>query len=208
MPHSPFFEDVRETVEGLGGLFNAHTHLDRANTLEDGYVDHGRVSVLKSSHISLQKKHALIQTVHDGPAYDSENLRRRVSETVELMIDAGTRRVDTMVDVTPDRVGTSALEAVQTYAKTVSEQIDVRAAAYTPLGFADAEPERWDVFEKGAKIADFIGALPEADDTDDYPGHIGFDEHCRRVLELAKTENKLLHCFPYQRLPFLGSHTC
>lgn len=196
---SPFYDTLRARIAELGGMHNAHLHLDRANTLDDGYVDHGRLRVLESSHISLQRKHALIASVHDGPAYDADDLRRRLGEATEVMVAAGTRRADTMVDVTADRVGTGALERVQAFAAEQAGRIDIRAAAYSPLGFADAEPERWRVFEAGARRADFIGCLPEADDTDDYPGHIGFDEHCARMLDLARREGKMLHVHTDQR---------
>ena len=190
---SPFYEDLRARISALGGMHNAHLHLDRANTLSDGYVDHGRVQVLKSSHISLQKKHALIRTVHEGPAYDTDDIDRRVRETIDVMVRCGTSLADTMVDVTPDRVGTAALDQIMSIAQDVSEKITVRAAAYTPLGFKDSEPERWRIFEEGVDRANFIGSLPEADDIQDYPDNIGFEEHCVRVLDLAKRTGKMLH---------------
>ena len=196
---SPFYDVLRRRAAELGGLHNAHLHLDRINTLDDGYVDHGRVRVLESSHISLQEKHKLIASVHDGPAYDEADLRRRLAEGTEVMVEAGTRLADTMVDVTDDRVGTSALEIVQDFAAAQAGRITIRAAAYSPLGFTDAEPGRWRVFEEGARRADFIGCLPEADDTDDYPGHIGFEEHCVRMLDLARREGKMLHVHTDQR---------
>lgn len=180
-------------MDRLGGYFNAHVHLDRANTLDDGYVDHGRVRVLESSHISLQEKHKLIASVHEGPAYDEADLRRRVTETLDHMVEVGTRVVDTMVDVTPDRVGTSALEIIQDIARDYADKITLRAASYTPLGFRDDEPVRWEVFEKGVEMADFIGALPEADDVNDYPANIGFEENCVRMHDLAKRSGKMLH---------------
>ncbi len=190
---SPFFEKLRAEVARLGGYHNAHTHLDRANTLDDGYVDHGRLRVLESSHISLQQKHKLIATVHEGPAYDAGNLDRRIRETLDIMVAAGTRRVDTMVDVTPDRVGTSALTLMQAIAEDYADRIELQAAAYTPFGFRDDMPAQWDVFEQGVKQADFIGCLPEADDVTDYPGHIGFNEHCTRMHDLARRSGKMLH---------------
>lgn len=177
----------------LGGFHNAHTHLDRANTLDDGYVDHGHLRVLESSHISLQQKHKLISSVHDGPAYELPDLERRVRATLDHMVAVGTRRVDTMVDVTPDRVGLSALDTVQAIARDYADRIEVQAAAYTPFGFRDDMPAQWEVFERGVAQADFIGCLPEADDTDDYPGHIGFDEHCTRMYDLARQSGKMLH---------------
>lgn len=190
---SPFYDTFRAEMERLGGYHNAHVHLDRANTLDDGFVDHGRVRVLESSHISLQKKHKLIASVHEGPAYDPENLGARVRATLDIMDEVGTRLVDTMVDVTPDRVGTSALEQIMGIARDYGTRMEVRAAAYTPLGFRDDEPERWRVFEAGVKLADFIGCLPEADDTDDYPDNIGFEEHCVRMVDLARRSGKMLH---------------
>jgi len=78
-------------------------------------------------------------------------------------------------------------------------QIDLRIAAYSPLGFEDAEPQRWDLLVEGARSADFLAALPEADDTAEYPTHIGFYEHCRRFLVLAKQLNKPLHVHVDQR---------
>ncbi len=42
-----------------------------------------------------------------------------------------------------------------------------------------------------ARIADFIGTLPERDAR---PGHIGFNEHFRRIIEFAnKMEYKEVH---------------
>ncbi len=190
---SPFYDRLAEAVDALGGYHNAHVHLDRANTLDDGFVDHGRVRVLESSHISLQKKHKLIASVHEGPAYDPDNLEARVRGVLDHMVEVNTRRVDTMVDVTPDRVGTSALEIMQGIAKDYGNRIELRAAAYTPLGFRDDQPERWEVFERGVAKADFIGCLPEADDVDDYPDNIGFEEHCVRMHDLARRSGKMLH---------------
>lgn len=190
---SPYYDRFAALVADLGGYHNAHVHLDRANTLDDGFVDHGRLRVLDSSHISLQQKHKLIATVHEGPAYDTDNLEARVRATLDIMVDVKTRLVDTMVDVTPDRVGTSALETIQRIAREYADKIEVRAAAYTPFGFRDDEPVRWDTFETGVEMADFIGCLPEADDRPDYPSHIGFEEHCRRMHDLAKRTGKMLH---------------
>ena len=190
---SPFYADLAQHIAQLGGMHNAHIHLDRANTLSDGYVDHGRVQVLESSHISLQKKHALIRTVHEGPAYDAPDLDRRARETIDVMIAANTRLADTMVDTTADRVGTNALSQLMALAAEMRDQIQIRCAAYTPLGFKDREPDRWRIFEEGVKLADFIGSLPEADDILDYPDNIGFEEHCTRMLDLVTRTGKLLH---------------
>jgi cytosine/adenosine deaminase-related metal-dependent hydrolase len=196
---SLFYIAVEKAVRHLGGFHNAHLHLDRAHTLDVGFVDHGNLEVLESSHISLQKKHALIRTVHESAAYERGNLLARVDMTTQEMIGCNTRLADTMIDVTADRVGTDALDWVNEYKETKAAQVQIRTASYTPVGFDDSAPERWDVFEKGVAKADFIGSLPEADDRGDYPSNIGFEEHCRRMLELCQKTGKMVHVHTDQR---------
>jgi len=197
---NPFYRRLEEVIAARGGMLNAHLHLDRYGTLDDRYlagVDH---RILASSHVSLKKKHSLIGALHEGPAYEPRDLRARVDEALDHMVACNTRRADTLVDVTADRVGLSALEVLTEIKQARAGEIDLRVGAYTPLGFRDSEPERWEVFEQGARRADFLAALPEADDVDDYPEHIGFEESCRRVLALARELGRPLHVHTDQRV--------
>ena len=196
---TPFFRTFDRHVRELGGMHNAHLHLDRAGILDARYFAGNGHDVLGNSHVSLHHKHHLIHTIHEGPAYDTDDLTRRVDECLDEMIACGTRRADTLVDVTADRVGLGALHTLQRMQKERAGELDLRVAAYTPLGFTDREPERWEIFAEGAAQADFIAGLPEADDTAEYPDHIGFDEHCRRILELATRLGKMLHVHTDQR---------
>lgn len=180
-------------------MHNAHLHLDRIDTFDDRYVANSNHRISEDFYVSLQKKHSLINNLHAGPAYEPEDLTGRVSASLDLMEGCNTSRADTMIDVTADRVGTSALELMLDIKHRRANQIDLRLAAYSPFGFKDSEPHRWDVFVQGTLMADFIGCLPEADDLDDYPDHIGFDEHCRRMLELAGAQGKMLHVHTDQR---------
>ena len=199
MFNSVFYDKFRQQVLSHGGYHNAHLHLDRAYSLESGTTDTDQVNVLKKSYISLQKKHALIASIHEGPAYDEENLRANLQAVIEDLIKANTRVADTMVDVSADRVGLDALNIVNEQSQKLADKISVRTAAYTPFGFKDSNPEMWEVFEEGVKKSDFIGSLPEADDKDSYPDHIGFEEHCVRMLDLARREGKMLHVHTDQR---------
>lgn len=199
MRTTSFYQRLYDEIDLLGGLHNAHLHLDRANTLADGLVDAGRFKVLENSHVSLQKKHSLISTIHAGPAYDSASLRCRFKEIVGQLIECRTRRADSMIDVCDDRTGLEVLSLAKTESQAFKQNIDLRFAAYSPFGFKDSEPARWDVFEAGAHAADFIGALPEADDKDDYPENIGFEEHCLRTLDLARRLGKSIHVHTDQR---------
>ena len=115
------------------------------------------------------------------------------------MVAVHTVRADTMVDCTADRVALSALETLAGVKRAREREIDFRLGAYSPFGFRDDEPERWEVMVEGARRADFIGCLPEADDLADYPGHIGFGEHLRRILELGRDLGKMIHVHTDQR---------
>jgi cytosine/creatinine deaminase len=195
----PFYAALANATARLGGAFNAHLHLDRYGTLDEGYFATVPHRVLHSSHVSLKVKHSLIGSIHAGPAYEREDLRRRVGECLDTMVAAGTVRADTMVDVTADEVELRALDWLHEIRREWADRITLRLAAYSPFGFRDDEPQRWDVYREGARRADFLGCLPEADDTDDYPAHIGFTEHCRRVLELAQELAVPVHVHTDQR---------
>jgi len=85
--NTSFYSSLRGEVSKFGGYHNAHLHLDRAYTLDNGFVDSGKLQVLENSHISLQKKHALIATVHEGPAYSEDNLRKRLQLVTNDLIN-------------------------------------------------------------------------------------------------------------------------
>lgn len=196
---TPFFKELEKAMIKMGGGFNAHLHLDRYGTLDPRYMAHCDHKILDNSHISLHRKHSLITRIHSGPAYEESDLRRRVNEALEMMVATGTRRADTMVDVTNDGLGMSAMKLLIDIKEQWKGDIDLRVAAYSPFGFRDDDPERWSLFCEATDVADFIGALPEADDTDEYPEHIGFTEHCRRILELGKKHGKSVHVHTDQR---------
>lgn len=190
---TPYFSELHNTIQGHGGYFNAHLHLDRAGTFFPT-VDMLRAKgVLDGASLTLAGKHALIPMVHGSPLYDPDKLYARVEPFVIEMIGIGTRRADTVIDTTPDRVGMTALETLAKLKHAHSDQIDLRIGAYSPMGFRDDEMERWALFDEGAAIADFIGLLPERDDKADYPAHIGFEESCRRAIALADKLGKNIH---------------
>ncbi len=196
---SPFYRQLAEEVRALGGYWNAHIHLDRAGTMAERYWSATGLRVTDTSFISLHEKHRLIYAVHQGPAYEVADLRARAEEHLEVMVGVGTRRVDTLSDVTADRVGLTALETLLQVKSEWADRIDLRVAAYSPLGFPLNEPQRWELFLEGAARADFISALPEADELSEYPSHMGFEEHCRRMLAVSADLGKMIHVHTDQR---------
>ncbi|HOX08616.1 MAG TPA: hypothetical protein PK280_19635 [Planctomycetota bacterium] len=190
---TPFFTHLRSSVAGLGGFYNAHLHMDRSGTLE---FERDLAGV---SHLALATKHGLIPKIHASPAYDPEKLRTRMNWYLDAMIAAGATRAATTVDVTADRVGLSALEVFLQLKNERQGQMRLEIGAYSPLGYTDAEPQRWTLLERAADMADFIGSLPERDDRRDYPDHLGFREHCRRMIALSLRTGKSLHVHVDQR---------
>lgn len=176
-----FYDVLYDRVSSLGGYHNAHLHLDRSHTLDIADQSTGQ----NAAHSALSHKHSLISNIHNGHWYDPEILAHRLNKSLDEMIACNTRRADSVIDVTADGLGLQALQTTLAIAKERAAEIDLRAAVYSPLGFRDDAPERWALFEQGAAIADFIGCLPERDDKTDYPDHIGYEQSCSRMLDLA-----------------------
>lgn len=190
---SPYFEQLHDRMVELGGLYNAHLHLDRSGTLDATRAILAERERGRESQLSLTAKHSLIPAIHASPCYDRGSLVERVNGFLDRMVEAGTTRAATVVDTTADRVGLGGIEAFLGMKRERAGSLDLEIGAYSPLGFRDDEPERWELLESGARLADFIGLLPERDDRRRYPEHIGFEECCRRGLRLAADLGKPLH---------------
>ena len=186
-------------IDQNGGMHNAHLHLDRAGTLDEKYLESIGHRILDTSHISLHKKHSLITNIHSGIAYQELDFKARVNSFIDDMIAVNTNRADTLVDITPDGLGLNAFNWMREVKLERANEIDLHLGVYSPMGFENAHPEAWELIEEAAQYADFLAALPEADDTNEYPSHIGFYEHCRRFLQLAKSYNIPLHVHTDQR---------
>lgn len=139
-----FYRSLYDVVEGLGGLFNAHLHLDRAGTLARGF---------SAAHAPLTHQHARIPELHSSAELERERIAKRAAAFPDGMIAVGTRRADTFTDVTLDNVGLSSLETLLELERARADEIDLRIGAYSPLGFTDAEPERFALLREGARRA-------------------------------------------------------
>ncbi|HLC70927.1 MAG TPA: hypothetical protein VJI32_02910 [Candidatus Nanoarchaeia archaeon] len=185
-----FYQRLHEAVTRHGGIVNAHLHLDRASTLDSKYLAHVGIDPLQASSLPLSVKQDLTGDLHRGPAYEREDLMRRMGEQLNDLITAGTRKAYSFIDVTADNVRTTAFEIALTLKKEKKNSLDFYVGAYPIFGFKDDEPQRWDLFEQAAHSADFLGTLPERDAR---AGHIGYDEHIRRTLALAHKLQKPIH---------------
>jgi cytosine/adenosine deaminase-related metal-dependent hydrolase len=185
-----FEEEVRGAVRNFGGWVNAHSHPDRAYTMEPEFFEHADMDPLEIPYYPLPVKQHTTGVLHEGPAYSKKSLRDRIERLLKVSIGYEVRRIDGCIDTTGDCVGLSALEVAWELKKEYVEKIDFRVGVYPIFGFKDDMPKRWDVFANGAQFSDFIVTLPERDAR---PGHIGFNEHFRRVMELANKLHKPVH---------------
>lgn len=192
---NPFASELRQRITANGGLFNAHLHLDRAGTLD-------LVTRLKGSPSwaeRLEQKHHLIELVHQSEGYSDEALLQRALYYTQLMADCGSTTAETFIDVSVDCIGLRAAHQFAQARDAFREKINLRLGAYNPLGFYRGELHAVQLLEKSLETCDFIGALPERDDTDKYPDHIGFEESCIMQYELALKHGCEFHAHVDQR---------
>ncbi|MES2981929.1 MAG: hypothetical protein V4727_06420 [Verrucomicrobiota bacterium] len=145
------------------------------------------------SHISIAAKHGLIPLIHGSGAFSEKRFNERMESVLRMMIESGTTRADTLVDLASTTLGTTTFERFLELKARFNGEIDIQLGAYCPLGFRDDDPARWQLVNDTAVRADFIGALPERDDKRMYPEHIGFPESVRRILDLSNRSGKPVH---------------
>lgn len=194
---SPYDRTLLEGVVALGGFYNAHGHLDRADTLDDIYLSHMGMSTMEAASMPLSVKQQLTGYLHTGPAYTEEDLRARMSRVIERQIAYGATSFDTCIDVTPDigEDGMLAWRISGELQKEFTSRIKIRRAPNPIFGFKH-ETERWEVYRKAAASADYLSGLPEKDDFSDVSqrdGRVGFKQHMRMVLELGCELHKEVH---------------
>jgi len=186
-----FEADLRRLVRAKGGSINAHAHLDRAETLDKRYLAHVGIDPMEASAYPLGVKQNLTGDLHRGPAYEKEDLVKRMSGLLKAMArDFDVRQVYSLIDTTADNVGREAFDVALELKEGLREEIGFCVGSYPIFGFKDSEPDRWKVFEEASRDADFLGALPERDEKE---GHIGYKEHLRRILYLAAELGKPVH---------------
>jgi cytosine/adenosine deaminase-related metal-dependent hydrolase len=183
-----------QEVMAVGGFFNAHAHLDRADTLDALFLDHIHTSPLEASLLPLRVKQNVVGDLHRGEAYRPKKMMSRMSHTLERLIGCGTRRVDTCIDATTG-VGLRAIEIALKLKRKFAGRIEIRIAPNPIFGFKDGT-DRWEIFQQAAQQTDYLSALPEKDDFVselNRDGKIGFRAHIQRVMELGCRLQKEVH---------------
>lgn len=180
--------DLENTaVKTFGGWVNAHSHLDRANTFDPQFFSHVNVNPTEAASFSLRAKQDLTGNLHDGLAYQSENLHQRMKIELERAIALGTKEIISFIDVSPD-IGLKAIEIAARLREELKPRIVFKIAAYPIFGIS--KPDRWEIFNESIATADLLGGLPSRDARE---GGIGPDESLRRMILLAQEQGKEIH---------------
>src|SRR3989344_2592252 len=99
---SPYDIIFLEEVQKHGGFNNAHTHMDRGDTLDDKYLRHINTTPLRAASLPLRAKQNLTGDLHRGLAYTEEDLRERMGRLIKRVIGYGTTLTKSCIDTTPD----------------------------------------------------------------------------------------------------------
>lgn len=153
-----FISELTKQITRRGGLFNAHLHLGRANTIER----------MSDAHVSLDEKHLKIKEVYRSSA-SCDSALPRISSCVEELIGNDTRRADTCVDIL-DEIGLDSLKIFIALREKYKNTIDLRLGAYSPYQIT---PVIYELLCEAAKDVDFICSLP--------------DEHRDFIRDIEKT---------------------
>lgn len=194
---SEYDRDILTHVYQNNGFYNAHAHIDRADTLADVYLRHIGTTPMEASFLPLSVKQNIVGDLHKGVAYSKENLYMRMARVIEKQIALGTTRLDTCIDATPDlpEDGLLAVHIALDLKNQFEKKIKIRIAPNPIFGFKEGTP-RWDVYQRAAEKCDFLSLLPEKDDYEnsiDRNGKIGFREHIRMGVDLACKLKKEVH---------------
>ncbi|MEK7658608.1 MAG: hypothetical protein AAB352_01965 [Patescibacteria group bacterium] len=186
-----------EETQKYGGFNNAHTHLDRGDTLPGEYLKHINITPLEAAALPLKAKQNLTGYLHTGLAYTEADLRQRMAHLIERLISYGTTRVASCIDATPDiqEEGQLAVRVALELKQQFSDKIKIEIAPNPIFGFKEGTA-RWEVFANAAEKCDFLSALPEKDDFSDFAkrdGRVGFRNHLRMVIGLACQLKKEVH---------------
>ncbi len=182
---------LENKVKELGGWLNAHTHLDRANTISRHFLSHMNIEPLEAASLSLRVKQNLVGYLHTGLAYQPENLYERMKKELERAIILGTREIVSFIDATPD-IGLTAINEAAKLREEFKEKIKLRIAISPIFGFKNPkeDPDRWEIYKAAAEISDVLGGLPSRDEG---KGRIGFDSHVKMVIQLGQELGKEAH---------------
>lgn len=187
-PLSEYDKLILGKIKMYGGAINAHSHLDRANTIDNKPFAHFGIDPIDASALSLKEKQNLTGELHKGISYEHENLYTRIRKLIAMYIRLGYQEVVSFIDTTPD-IELTAIDQALKVKEEFKDKIDFKVASSPIFGFKKPkiDPSRLELFKAASQKADIIGALPEKDDK---PTRIGYDGHVIEALKIGIEEHK------------------
>ncbi|MCX6810030.1 MAG: hypothetical protein NTZ65_04805 [Candidatus Berkelbacteria bacterium] len=167
-------------------MIDAHVHLDRARTADDGCWKHTGRSVREVRESSLALKQQAVGDLHNGPAYKPDELYARMQGILEEKI-TGEKEVWACTDTSPD-IGLVAFDAALKLRAELAPELDLKVGAYPIFGFKTVGSDRYELICEAAKRAQFLVGLPERDCAPEHT--VGFDGHLQLLFKIAH-ENHL-----------------
>lgn len=169
-----------------------HLHLCRAGTARSENFAHRGLSLTDVYNMSLQGKQDVVGYLHDGPAYKTDELKRRMAGILTAKSKAGEEEFWTPIDTSPD-VGLAPLRIAN---ELKAEFPGLKTGIYPIFGFCSTTDglARYELIVEACNegLGDFICGLPERDGRE---GHEliaerwncrnGFDAHVKILLELG-----------------------
>jgi cytosine/creatinine deaminase len=192
MPLSEYDSELLKVVKQAGGFENAHTHFDRASTLDPKYLQHSGINPIEGAVLPLRVKQNLTGDLHKGLAYTPADLELRMEREIERQIRMMTRKVISFIDATPNLAedGLVAINVARKLKEKYEGKIDFQIAVSPIFGFKNDKSNRWLVYQEAAKQSDILGGLPEKDDA---PERIGYKQHVKKILALGIEMGKEVH---------------
>lgn len=166
-------EIVIQKIKEKGGWVNAHSHLDRAFSLNSKSFNY--------TNSYLKEKWHLVDEIKRNSSVDT--IYERMERAINLMLDQGTQAIGTFIDV-DEVIEDKSIRAAEKLIKNYGKDIKIKFANQVLKGVIDPIARYW--FEYSLNFVDIIGGLPAKDFGKE-------EEHLDFILSRAKEKNKLVH---------------
>jgi len=163
---------LKEKIDSLGGFINAHSHLDRAGTVE--------YFTKEEQYRFLKEKWKLVDKVKRQSDYVM--YKNRINKALTSQLSHGVSNICSFIDI-DDVASNRAILAASCVAKE-RDDITLYTACQTLKGVLD--PTQDVLLRNSFLHIDIIGSLPAADKGQEA-------EHLDKVMLWAKSQNKRLH---------------
>lgn len=166
-------EQIIAKIIKEGGWVNAHTHLDRAYTINK--------KTLKLADAHLHKKWGLVDEIKQKSTVTQ--IYDRMAFAIEEQIKQGVAVLGSFIDV-DDVIKDKALRAAAKIKQKYANDIQLVFINQALKGVLEPTAKAW--FEEALGFVDIIGGLPAKDKGRE-------DEHLEVLFTSAKKHNKMLH---------------